>query len=80
MVVSVPGAYECVCGLNRFREFYYWDTYWIIKGLLLCNMTETARGMIENFALTLVPLYGMVRTYSTSRMWVAMGACGRVVT
>ena len=23
---------------DRFREFYYWDTFWIIKGLLLCDM------------------------------------------
>ncbi|XP_038635513.1 trehalase isoform X1 [Scyliorhinus canicula] len=34
---------------GRFREFYYWDSYWIIKGLLLSEMTETAKGMIENF-------------------------------
>nr|ALF03966.1 soluble trehalase [Cnaphalocrocis medinalis] len=33
---------------GRFREIYYWDTYWIIEGLLLGGMTETARGMIEN--------------------------------
>lgn len=26
------------------------DTYWILRGLLLCEMTETARGMIENMA------------------------------
>lgn len=27
---------------------YYWDSYWIVKGLLLSDMKETARGMIEN--------------------------------
>ena len=26
------------------------DTYWIVEGLLLCGMNETARGMIENLA------------------------------
>ena len=27
----------------RFREVYYWDTYWIVAGLLACHMVETAR-------------------------------------
>ncbi|CAH4036687.1 trehalase-like isoform X2 [Pieris brassicae] len=34
---------------GRFREFYYWDSYWIIKGLLLSEMHSTARGMVSNF-------------------------------
>ncbi|XP_043533650.1 trehalase isoform X3 [Chiloscyllium plagiosum] len=34
---------------GRFREYYYWDSYWIIKGLLLSDMRETSKGMIENF-------------------------------
>lgn len=49
--VIVPGG--------RFREFYYWDSYWIIKGLLLCEMTDTARGMVENF-LHIVDVYGHI--------------------
>lgn len=36
---------------------YYWDSYWIIRGLLLCDMHNTARGIIENL-LWLVKLYG----------------------
>ncbi|CAK9805141.1 unnamed protein product [Anthophora quadrimaculata] len=39
--VIVPGG--------RFREFYYWDSYWIIKGLLLSEMYVTAKGMLSNF-------------------------------
>ncbi|KAL1123886.1 hypothetical protein AAG570_001656 [Ranatra chinensis] len=34
---------------GRFREVYYWDTYWIIKGLLICHMFDTAKGMLLNF-------------------------------
>ncbi|XP_018408353.1 PREDICTED: trehalase [Nanorana parkeri] len=49
--VIVPGG--------RFREFYYWDSYWVINGLLLSEMTQTARGMIENF-LDIVQRYGMI--------------------
>ncbi|CAH2038003.1 unnamed protein product, partial [Iphiclides podalirius] len=33
---------------GRFTEIYYWDAYWIIEGLLICDMDDTARGMIEN--------------------------------
>ena len=28
---------------------YYWDTYWIVSGLLLLDMKKTAKGVIENF-------------------------------
>ncbi|CAD5208168.1 unnamed protein product [Bursaphelenchus xylophilus] len=35
---------------GRFREFYYWDTFWIVKGLLYSEMYETARGVILNLA------------------------------
>ncbi|KHJ41379.1 alpha,alpha-trehalase [Trichuris suis] len=33
---------------GRFREFYYWDTFWIVKGLLASDMFSTVRGMIRN--------------------------------
>jgi len=33
---------------GTFKELYYWDTYWIVNGLLLCDMRTTARGIIEN--------------------------------
>uniref|UniRef100_UPI0037E8D32E trehalase n=1 Tax=Semicossyphus pulcher TaxID=241346 RepID=UPI0037E8D32E len=49
--VVVPGG--------RFRELYYWDSYWVINGLLLSEMTDTAYGMIQNF-LYLVNRYGFV--------------------
>ncbi|MBN3307066.1 TREA Trehalase, partial [Amia calva] len=44
---------------GRFRELYYWDSYWVINGLLLSEMKDTARGMISNF-LYLVERYGFV--------------------
>lgn len=34
---------------GRFIEFYYWDQFWILKGLLHGEMTMTVRGMLENF-------------------------------
>lgn len=44
---------------GRFKEFYYWDSYWVIEGLLLCEMHQTAQGMINNF-LSMVERYGFV--------------------
>lgn len=49
--VVVPGG--------RFREFYYWDSYWIVQGLLLSEMEDTVRGMLENF-LYIVDKYGHI--------------------
>lgn len=49
--VLVPGA--------RFREVYYWDSYWVIKGLLVSGMTDTAKGVIENL-MELAERYGFV--------------------
>jgi alpha,alpha-trehalase len=34
---------------GRFKEIYYWDTYWIIRGLLISEMFETVKGILENF-------------------------------
>ncbi|XP_065217876.1 trehalase-like isoform X2 [Planococcus citri] len=42
---------------GRFREMYYWDSYWILRGLLLSDMVDTARGIVENI-IWLVKLYG----------------------
>lgn len=44
---------------GRFKELYYWDTYWIIVGLLHSQMNETARGMLLNF-FSLIDRYGFV--------------------
>lgn len=49
--VIVPGG--------RFREFYYWDSYWIVKGLLHCEMYTTVKGMLTNF-LEIVERFGFV--------------------
>ena len=64
---------------GRFREVYYWDSYWTIIGLLISGMTETAKGMLENFA-DLIDQYGLIpngnRIYYTRRsqppLYIAM--------
>ncbi|ELW63221.1 Trehalase [Tupaia chinensis] len=44
---------------GRFVEFYYWDSYWVMEGLLLSEMAETVKGMLQNF-LDLVQTYGHI--------------------
>lgn len=49
--VIVPGG--------RFREFYYWDSYWVIRGLLLSEMYDTVRGMLSNF-VSIIERIGLI--------------------
>ncbi|XP_060206752.1 probable trehalase isoform X2 [Lycium barbarum] len=55
---------------SRFREVYYWDSYWIIRGLLVSKMYETAKGIVTNL-ISLIDQYGYVlngaRAYYTNR-------------
>jgi len=55
---------------GRFREVYYWDSYWTIKGLLLSEMFNTTKGMIQNFQ-SLIKSFGHIpngnRVYYTKR-------------
>lgn len=67
-LILVPNPFIVPGG--RFREFYYWDSYWVIEGLLICGMKDTVKGMIDNF-VELVKTYGFVpnggRIYYTNR-------------
>ena len=36
---------------GRFREMYYWDSYWTIQGLIVSNMPETVKGMVKLISL-----------------------------
>ncbi|VDD87297.1 unnamed protein product [Enterobius vermicularis] len=56
-LIYVP--HEFIMPGGRFREFYYWDAFWIAKGLLASDMYETTRRMIENLAY-IVDKYGFV--------------------
>nr|QPK67213.1 Trehalase 1B [Rondotia menciana] len=55
--ISVPNGFIVPGG--RFKELYYWDSFWMIRGLIISNMVETAKGMIENL-LFLVKKLGYV--------------------
>lgn len=44
----LPRIHPFVVPGGRFRESYYWDSYWIVQGLLASGMATTARQMVEN--------------------------------
>ncbi|CAE8588716.1 unnamed protein product, partial [Polarella glacialis] len=56
---SLPVRFPTVVPGGRFRETYYWDTYWIVRGLLVCGMIDTATAVIENL-LDSVRRFGFV--------------------
>lgn len=67
-LIPLPNPYVVPGG--RFREMFYWDSYFTIVGLLLSDQDELALGMIDNFA-HLIDQYGYVpngnRNYFLSR-------------
>ncbi|KAI9033627.1 Six-hairpin glycosidase-like protein [Phycomyces nitens] len=56
---TLPTKLPFVVPGGRFREFYYWDSFFVIKGLLLSNQNELAKSMIENF-LDFIQEYGFI--------------------
>ncbi|KAM3964472.1 trehalase [Aphomia sociella] len=55
----VPVSHGFIIPGGRFKELYYWDTYWIIEGLLISGMHETAKGVIENL-IELLKIFGHI--------------------
>lgn len=56
-IIYVPNPFIIAGG--RFLEFYYWDSFWIVRGLLVCEMYQTARGILENF-LSVIDRFGFI--------------------
>lgn len=50
-IVPVPNTFIVPGGL--FQVYFYWDSYWIMKGLLVSQLTRTVKGMINNFAFVI---------------------------
>jgi len=67
-LIPLPHAYVVPGG--RFREVYYWDSYFTMLGLIESSRTDLVRSMLDNFAF-LVQTVGHVpngnRTYYLSR-------------
>jgi len=67
-LLPLPQPYVVPGG--RFREIYYWDSYFTMLGLIESGREDLAQSMVENFAF-LIDTYGHVpngtRTYYLSR-------------
>ncbi|HET7457643.1 MAG TPA: trehalase family glycosidase, partial [Gemmatimonadaceae bacterium] len=67
-LIPLPNAYVVPGG--RFREVYYWDSYFTMLGLIESGRTDLVRNMLDNFA-HLVTTVGHVpngnRTYYLGR-------------
>merc|ERR1712212_1343285 len=46
-MIYIPNVFVIPGG--RFKEIYYWDTYWVVKALLRSGSYPVARGIIENY-------------------------------
>jgi alpha,alpha-trehalase len=56
---SVQLPYPFIIPGGRFREFYYWDSFWILEGLYVSEMCTTAAGIVENM-LIMVNEFGFI--------------------
>jgi alpha,alpha-trehalase len=67
-LIPLPNAYVVPGG--RFREVYYWDSYFTMLGLVESGRTDLVQGMLDNFA-HLIRTVGHIpngnRTYYLSR-------------
>jgi alpha,alpha-trehalase len=67
-LIPLPGPYVVPGG--RFREVYYWDSYFTMLGLIQDGRTDLVKNMLDNFAY-LVKTVGHIpnanRTYYLSR-------------
>jgi len=66
----LPLPYDFIIPGGRFREIYYWDSYFTMLGLQESHKTELIQGLINNFAY-LIDKYGFIpngtRTYYLTR-------------
>ena len=66
----LPLPYPYIVPGGRFREIYYWDSYFTMHGLKVSGKTDIIESMINNFAF-LIDKYGHIpngnRSYYISR-------------
>lgn len=67
-LLPLPGSYVVPGG--RFREIYYWDSYFTMQGLAVSNRYDLIEDMLDNFKF-LIDTYGHIpngnRNYYLSR-------------
>lgn len=75
-LVSLPNQYVVPGG--RFREIYYWDSYFTAEGLAACDRHGSVTDIVENLA-SLIERFGFVpngtRIYYASRSQPPLFCC-----
>jgi len=75
-LIDLPNSYIVPGG--RFREIYYWDSYFTMLGLQVSNRVEMIQDMINNFSY-LIDRFGYIpngnRTYFVGRSQPPFFAC-----
>lgn len=75
-LIPLPKSYIVPGG--RFRELFYWDSYFTMLGLQLSNRNDLVRNMIEDFAY-LIDAFGYIpngnRTYFLGRSQPPFFSC-----
>ncbi|ELQ75785.1 Neutral trehalase, partial [Trachipleistophora hominis] len=67
---TIPNANDCMSTLielphpfivpgGRFRELYYWDTWFVLEGLIASGLKEASVNMLKNF-IYLIDQYGFI--------------------
>lgn len=56
----IPVEHPFIIPGGRFKEYYYWDSYWILKGLLLSDMYETSKGLVQNLLSMVIIMYLLI--------------------
>ena len=74
----IPLPHPYIIPGGRFREVYYWDSYFSMLGLAVAGKTETMENIIDNFAF-LIDTRGFIpngnRSYYLSRSQPPFFAC-----
>ena len=74
----IPLPHPYIIPGGRFREVYYWDSYFSMLGLAVAGKTETMENIIDNFAF-LIETRGFIpngnRSYYLSRSQPPFFAC-----
>ncbi|WWD19226.1 hypothetical protein CI109_103684 [Kwoniella shandongensis] len=55
----IPLNHTIIVPGGRYREIYYWDSYWILEGLLSSELYDYAWDLLENF-MDLIDTYGFL--------------------
>ncbi|KGB76251.2 alpha,alpha-trehalase [Cryptococcus deuterogattii R265] len=55
----IPLNHSMIVPGGRYREIYYWDSFWVLEGLLKSELYDYAWDLLQNF-MDLIDIYGFL--------------------